>query len=68
MAISYSKSSSYYFNTKIRKNISVRVDEEKYNKILRHIKEHNKDRSYDMLSFGVLVDEMMTKYIRENNL
>lgn len=68
MAISYSKSSSYYFNTKTRKNISVRVDEEKYNKVLTHIKEHNKNRYYDMLSFGVLVDRMMDKYIRENNL
>lgn len=68
MAISYSKSSSYYFNTKTRKNISVRVDEDKYNKILKHIKQSNKKCYCDMLSFGVLVDRMMDKYIRENNL
>lgn len=66
MAIGYSKSS--YFNTKTRKNISVRVDENKYNKILKHIKEVNKKRSYDVVSFGVLVDQMMDKYIKENNL
>lgn len=68
MAISYSKSSSYYSNTKTRKNISVRVDEDKYIKVLEHIKEHNKNRYYDMLSFGVLVDRMMDRYIKENNL
>lgn len=68
MAMCYSNKTSSYFHTKTRKNISVRVDEEKYNKVLKHINEHNKNRYRDMLSFGVLVDEMMTKYIRENNL
>ena len=43
MAIGYSKTS--YFNTKTRKNISVRVDENKYNKILKHIKQVNKKAS-----------------------
>ena len=65
MAISYSKSSSYYFNTKTRKNISVRVDEEKYNKILKHIKEHNKNRYCDMLSFircGSFIFESISQY------
>lgn len=66
MAICYSKTS--YFNGKTRKNISVRVDENKYNKVLKHINEVNKKRSYDILSFGVLVDQMMDKYIKENNL
>lgn len=66
MATYYSKTS--YFNTKTRKNISVRVDEDKYNKVLKHIKEVNKNRSCDMVSFGVLVDQMMDKYIKENNL
>lgn len=66
MAICYSKTS--YFNGKTRKNISVRVDENKYNKVLKHIKEVNKKHSYNMLSFGVLVDQMMDRYIKENNL
>ena len=66
MAIGYSKTS--YFNTKTRKNISVRVDEDKYNKILKHIKQVNKRCYSDMLSFGVLVDQMMDRYIKENNL
>lgn len=68
MAICYSKTSSYYSQTKTRKNISVRVDGVKYNKILNHIKGLNKSRYCDKFSFGVLVDEMMTRYIRENNL
>ena len=66
MAIGYSKTS--YYNTKTRKNISVRVDENKYNKILKHIKQVNKRCYSDMLSFGVLVDRMMDKYIKDNNL
>ena len=65
MAICYSKTS--YFNGKTRKNISVRVDENKYNKVLKQIKD-NKKHSYNMLSFGVLVDQMMDRYIKENNI
>ena len=66
MAIGYSKTTGYH--TKTRKNISVRVDEVKYNKVLKHIKQVNKKCFCDMLSFGVLVDQMMDKYIKENNL
>lgn len=58
----------YCYNGRDRKIISVRVDPKKYDKIIKHIQEDNKKKWGGMLSFGYLVDKMMTEFIKDNNL
>lgn len=56
------------YNGKDRKIISVRVDPEKYDKVIKQIKKVNAKIWYDKLSFGQLVDKAMEQFIKENNL
>ena len=58
----------YCYNGRDRKIISVRVDPKKYDKIIKYIQEDNKNKWGGMLSFGYLVDKMMTEFIKDNNL
>ncbi len=52
-----------------KKLISVRVDEDDYNKIMAHIKQKNeKTLRYPGYTFAEIVDSAMRDYIQKNKL
>lgn len=53
----------------VKKLISVRVDEEQYEKIKKHLEEKNK-KSYrwPAYSFAEIIDKAMDDYIKNNNI
>lgn len=53
----------------VKKLISVRVDEEEYEKIKKHLEEKNKQSSrWPPYSFAEIIDHAMYDYIKNNNI